>query len=262
MTKWNLDADPKTLLTLHNTKIVKGEKEGYITAIMHLAPHKVSGEMNTCAHASVGCAAACLNMAGHGGMGADENGLNMQQAARIQRTRLFKRDREMFMIQLVCEIGTFLKRAEREKLTPAIRLNGTSDLPWENIRLDGMTIFELFPDVQFYDYTKYPIRLRRRALSIPNYHLTFSLSEDNDEYAKHALSAGINVAVVLDLPRSGQVPTEWKFFGTNYPVVDGDENDLRFLDPVQGGIVALRAKGTLARRARGVEDGFIRRAVG
>lgn len=252
MTEWDLDAFPKTLLTTHNTKTMKGEKEGYLTAIMHLAPQKASGTSNVCAHASAGCIAACLNTSGHGGMGLDENGLNRVQVARIQRTRLLKRNKNLFMSMLVEEIRSFIKKAERKDLIPAIRLNGTSDIPWEKMKHEGQTLMDMFPETQFYDYTKYPIS--ERGPIPPNYHLTFSLAEDNDETAIDALSNDTNVAVVLKLRPSEEIPNELFFHETLYPVVDGDRDDLRFLDNISGGIVALRAKG----RAKKDETGFAR----
>ncbi len=259
MSKWNLDAFPNTLLSVSNPKTMKGEKDGYLTAIMHLAPHKLSGA-NLCAFASAGCAAACLNTAGQGGMALDEDGLNRVQVARIQRSRLFRRDRKVFFNMLITEIEKFIKKAETKGMTPAIRLNGTSDIPWEKIAADekGRNIFQIFPNTQFYDYTKYPIDKRGTLPS--NYHLTFSLSEDNDEIAFHALSNAINVAVVLNVKRSGDIPITWNFLGRDYPVVDGDKTDLRFLDPLYGGIVALRGKGTIKRREEGMKAGFIREA--
>ncbi len=255
MSRWNLDGIAGSLLTVSgNPKVDKGTKYGYHTAIMHLAPHKAAGNINTCAFASAGCAAACLNLAGRGGMALDDAGLNGVQVARIQRTRMFKRDRAAFLLQLHKEITTHVRRATKHDLIPAIRLNGTSDLPWERFE-----IMEAFPDVQFYDYTKYPISKRSRP---DNYHLTFSMSEDNDDNATIALESGVNVAVVLDVARHSPLPADWTFKGEEYPVIDGDVNDLRFLDPIRedgkGLIVGLRAKGFLKTRAEGVRDGFVR----
>ena len=101
----------------------------------------------------------------------------------------------------------------------------------------------MFADVQFYDYTKVP----GRDLGIPNYHLTFSLAESNEEDAAAELQRGMNIAVVFD-----GVPSEY----LGVPVVDGDESDLRFLDP-SGVVVGLKAKG----EARGDTSGFVKRAA-
>lgn len=259
MTTYNLDTAPLSLLTTGNPKTAKGEKHGYLTAILHLAPHKLSGR-NVCSHASVGCAAACLNTAGRGGMALDENGLNLIQVARIRRTRYFTRDRENFMIDLANEIAAHVLRAIRHGLKPCVRLNGTSDIPWENVKVGAhSSIFAMFPDVQFYDYTKMPIRLRKRALKVSNYHLTFSLSESNDLVAISAMLEGVNVAVAMNVKRSGALPPTFSITnghpeGTIHaPVIDGDATDLRFLDK-SGSFVGLRAKG----RGKQDESGFVR----
>lgn len=246
----DLDANPRYLLTRENPKTVKGRKDGIMTAIMHLAPHTLSGA-NVCAHATAGCAAACLNTAGRGGIGLDSDGLNTIQVARIRRTRFFKRDRHAFLTMLRREVDTFLRYARRHGFTPAIRLNGTSDLPWERIRFFGhANIFAAYPDVQFYDYTKYPVRMRNT--SIPNYHLTFSLAESNRANAVAAIRAGVNVAAVLRVPRNAPMPRVLSFGGSFRRVVDGDVTDARFTDTA-GCIVGLRAKG----RARYDTSGFV-----
>lgn len=250
----DLDLDPNLtsgLLTTGNPKTAKGEKHGYLTAILHLAPANLSGR-NVCSHATAGCRAACLNTAGRGGIGLDANGLNGIQVARIRRTRWFTRDRDAFMAQLVRDIERHVRTAERHGLRPAVRLNGTSDLPWENIRCgDHPNVFARFPEVQFYDYTKVPARLRRRALSIQNYRLTFSLAESNDSHARDAMLAGLNLAVVFATRKGQTLPLEF----WDRPVIDGDLTDLRFTDPA-GCIVGLRAKG----KGIGDTSGFVRAA--
>jgi hypothetical protein len=254
---FDLDALPKSLLTVGNPKTAKGEKEGYLTAILHLAPEKVSGR-NVCPHATAGCAAACLNTAGRGGIGLNADGLNVIQVARIQRTRWFHRDRDGFLTSLAHEIAAHVRTAARHGLKPTVRLNGTSDLPWERfpVTRDGQTfphIFAAFPRVTFYDYTKWPVRLRPLVAGIPNYSLTFSLAESNDEKAGDALDAGMNVAAVFAVKRGGDLPPSAMIAGRIAPVIDGDATDLRFTDPT-GVIVGLRAKG----RAIHDRSGFVR----
>ncbi len=247
-----LDRDPLALLTTGNPKTAKGEGQGYLTAIMHLAPHKVAG-FNVCGYASKGCAAACLNTAGRGGIGLDSDGLNAIQIARIRRTRFFKRDIGAFMRQLHAEIADHERRALAHGLKPAVRLNGTSDLPWEKLRAGGFpNMMAAFPGVTFYDYTKWPIG-KRKLSAAPGYSLTFSLCEDNDSRAADALRAGVNVAAVFNVTRSGDLPAEHTINGVTAPVIDGDKTDLRFLDP-SGVIVGLRAKG----RAKKDTSGFVR----
>jgi len=222
------------LLTLGNTKTVKGEAMGYQTYIMHLAPSTLSG-YNTCPMASEGCASACLNTAGRGRFTAT-------QEARIRKTRWFFEDRESFMAQLVKDIQAAIRKSAREGFTPVFRLNGTSDIRWETVRVGQFrNIMEMMPAVQFYDYTKLPNRR-----DIPsNYHLTFSRSESNE----HLIPQGMNVAVVFD-----SLPDVWM----GRKVIDGTETDLRFLDE-QNVVVGLLAKGKAKKDTSGFT--ILRRAA-
>ena len=240
------------LLTVGNPKIAKGEKLGYLTAILHLAPHTMSG-WNVCPMATAGCSAACLNTAGRGGMFAgcktknltgsemvqdilDGKLINHIQNARLNRTQMFFENRVGFFSLLVKEIETVIRLADRNGLTPVFRLNGTSDLRWETypVTVNGIlypNIMSAFRGYQFYDYTKIP---NRRNLP-RNYHLTFSLADGNELNAWVAIENGMNVAVVF---RTKEFPTVFMTLS----VINGDEHDLRFLDP-RGSIVALKAKG-------------------
>ena len=227
------------LLTTGNPKMIKGEKMGYMSFILHLAPANISG-YNTCPMASFGCMAGCLNTSGRGIY-------QRTQDARIRRTQMFFAQRDTFMQWLIDDILAGIRKAERHGLIPVFRLNGTSDIRWENVHIDdyGRTIFDRFACVQFYDYTKLPNRK-----DIPsNYHLTFSLSEDNDLDAVKTVMDGRNVAVVY---RKVPTSTSWWPVG-QLTVIDGDEHDLRFLDP-KGVIVGLKAKG----KARKDMSGFVK----
>jgi hypothetical protein len=231
----------KNLLSIDtNTKTVKGQKLGYVTAILYLAPHKISGK-NLCPFASAGCAKACLYSAGRGKFS------NVQQA-RINKAKLFLDSPREFVFQLANEIEKLYKKYGKQLV---IRLNGTSDIPFENIRVFfnpnkedyGWNIFEQFSYVQFYDYTKNP---KRMGLNYPNYHLTFSRSEDlkNIENARKFLVQGKNVAFVAssEIYKSLLTDKNMYFNGRKINIVDGDKNDLRFLDPKES-LVILKAKG-------------------
>jgi Gene product 88 len=212
------------LLTRNNHKTIKGEKYGYVTYILYMAPHKQNDHgKNLCANASAGCAAACLFKSGFGGM------YTTVQRGRINKANWFIEDRKSFMTQLDKEVSNAIKRHMGNKVV--FRLNGTSDIPYEDIIVrDGKNIFQLYPKVQFYDYTK---NWKRFDKALPkNYHLTFSRSEKNDDKAMELLSRGFNIAVVFN-----EVP---KKFG-GYKVVDGDKSDLRFKDG-KGVIVGLKYK--------------------
>ncbi|MFZ9069632.1 MAG: GP88 family protein, partial [bacterium] len=213
------------LLTVGNPKLMKGEKKGFLSFVLHLAPADLSGK-EVCPKRTAGCTAACLNTAGRGGIFKKGESTNVIQQARIRRTKMFFESRDQFLADLTAEIKAGVKMAEKKGLTAVFRLNGTSDISWEKYG-----IIEQFPDVQFYDYTK----VRGRKVShLPNYHLTFSRADGNEMDARLAASAGMNVAVVFkkELPAT--------YFGKT--VVNGDETDLRFLDP-RGVIVGLKAKG-------------------
>ena len=222
------------LLNAGNNKTIKGEKLGWRTYGLHLAPHTLSGK-NVCAHASAGCAAACLNTAGRGIM-------HSVQEARIRKTKWFYEDRKAFLLQLIKEIKSGEKSARRAQMNPCFRLNLTSDLPWHQLSV----IIE-YPELVFYDYTKDKKRMLRyldRKLP-PNYYLTYSRSEETEDEEIHDLcNKGGNVAVVF----RDYLPATWQ----GIEVIDGDINDLRFLDE-RGKIVGLKAKG-LAKKD---ETGFV-----
>jgi len=190
---------------------------------MHLRP------VNTkiCPYQDIAkCKSACLNTAGLGGV------YPSIQKARQRKTDLFLNDRDEFMKQLVHDIHKFIRACNRKDKLPAIRLNGTSDIQWEKIDIEGQNIFEMFPNVQFYDYTKIPTR---KVDKIPNYHLTWSYSEANDKYAKMFDQVPNNKAVVF---RTKDLPSMFK----GLEVIDGDTHDMRFLDKPNS-VVGLKAKG-------------------
>lgn len=231
------------LLSTQNAKTIKGEYLGYITGILYLAPHVQASKKNICPFASKGCAAACLYTAGRG---IYQN----TKDARIRKTLEFHKSPKDFVEILSGDIFSLINKCQKSGQNPSVRLNGTSDLPWEN--LGGhfqASLMERFPKVQFYDYTKNPNRMKAylRGNFPENYHLTFSRSESNGRVANEILRLGGNVAVVFACKKKENLPENWK----GYEVVDGDEHDLRFLDK-NGCVVGLRAKG----KARQDESGF------
>jgi hypothetical protein len=219
-----------SLLSTANAKTIKGEKIGYITYILYLQPHK-SNDLgkNLCPSASLGCIKACLNTAGRGRFKNVKTG-------RKRKTDLFLADKGLFMSELYFEIGMLVHKHNKKGEKICIRLNGTSDIVFENIIVPetGKNIFDSLPYVQFYDYTKIVSRLRKQIPA--NYDLTFSRSESNDPYLKAVTDLGFNVAVVFS---NKNVPSLYN----GIPVVNGDETDLRFLDKKGGFIVGLYAKG-------------------
>lgn len=226
-----------TLLNAGNAKTIKGEKKGWRTYGMHLSPADIAGH-EVCSWRSKGCTFACLNTAGRGIMA-------LVQEARIKKTRWLFGDPVSFLACLHREIAAAIKSAERAGLQPCIRLNLTSDIPWE-AKLYG-NIPSQYPGVQFYDYTAGASRaiksLKGKAWP-SNYHLTFSRKEDNEAQVAKVMAAGGNVAAVF----RDTLPARWR----NVPVVNGDESDLRFLDRPHS-IVGLKEKGL----AKQDETGFV-----
>ena len=240
-----------TLLTSGNQKILKGEKMGYITKGIHLAPANLAG-YEVCQWRSKGCTASCLNTAGRGQM-------NSVQQSRIAKTKLFFEERKEFMIKLCKEIASTIKSAQKKRMQAVFRLNLTSDIKWEDVFMKDpdYNIFEYFYAIQFYDYTKSFKRMcafldKPFAKDEPkfpsNYHLTFSRSEHNDKKCEMVLAMGGNVAVVF----RNQLPKTWKGF----QVVNGDDTDLRFLDK-RGVVVGLIEKGL----AKNDLTGFVKEGI-
>jgi len=236
----------------YSPKTDKGHARNVATAILYLAPADASGVANTCVDASVGCRSACLYKAGRGGFDP------AVPAARIERTKHLKEDRFGFNQRLIKETVSHRARAGRKAMQCAQRLNGTSDLPWDTFAVDGNgnTMMALFPDVQFYDYTKSLRRALKHARGeMPaNYHVTFSRSETNEAQCREVLAAGGSVAVVFKIcdckrPCKHEIP-EGVYTYMGRPVINGDRDDLRFMDP-QNVVVGLKAKGPAKKDTSG-----------
>jgi hypothetical protein len=253
------DMTYKLLNVNANAKTVKNNGVGYLTGILYLAPADLSG-FNVCAMATLaGCKEPCLNTAGRGKF-------TVVQQARIRKTQQFFNDRQAFMHQLTNDIIKLTQQAKKQGLKPLVRLNGTSDIKWENVRFDygfafgkvrSVSIFDLFNGsgvdagcddgvgsfVQFYDYTK--INNRTTNPDFPaNYDLTFSYSGvvGFGKYVDVAVKAGMRVAVVFD---KKEVVQDYVRSGARFKgmlVVDGDASDVRHEDG-QGVVVGLYAKG-------------------
>lgn len=214
-----------------DAKTKKGQKDNYMTGILYFASSKLAG-VNVCGPtATPGCIASCLKWAGRCAF------YNVTKS-QVIKTLAFFFDSKRYEATIDKSIQALKRKAKREGMTPIVRLNGTSDLPWEKMT----SLMQRNNDVQFYDYTKNDARLYKAMPE--NYDLTFSLAENNHEAARQALTAGHRVAVVFrkDIPKS--------FWG--FKVIDGDSTDLRFLDP-QGVIVGLKAKG----KAKKDTSGFV-----
>jgi hypothetical protein len=231
------------LLSQGSTKINKSNtiQDEYFSRILYLAPDTLAdGKRTVCPYAKIAkCNEACLNSAGMGVFS------NVQQA-RIKKTLMFLNETEKFFDLLIKDIDKFVKECEKLGKKPALRLNGTSDIQWETIYVeDFKTIFEMYPNIQFYDYTKIPTR---KVSHITNYHLTWSYSQANDKYASLFEKVPYNKAVVF----FDALPSMFK----GLRVIDGDKHDMRFLDKTNS-VVGLLAKG----KAKQDDTGFVIKAL-
>lgn len=243
------------LFSTTSAKAIKADAFGYLNAIHYMAPHTSGGKGNLCAGASSECIELCLGKySGQAAMVSDlESGTNSVRESRKRKAELFFADTRAYCVRLADDVGKLQAKAAKLKKLLCIRLNGSQDVPWERIRFDyglrlNVTIFELFPMVQFVDYTKLP----ERIISPPkNLHLTFSFSGQNWTMCQKLLNLGRNVAVIF----GEGLPTAYE----GYEVINGDLHDLRHLDPRTGVIVGLTPKG---RKAKTMKSAFIVRQYG
>jgi len=210
-----------------SAKIEKNGKLGVLTYIIYLAPAFLSGR-NVCPMHTEHCAKSCLAFSGRAKIYKEKI-----TNARIKKTNLFFDQREFFSKWCVAEITRYKKYAEKKGMEFSVRLNGTSDINPETIKVNDKNIFELFPDVQFYDYTKVFNRIRLTE-KYPNYNLTYSYSGENWLNCEIALIQNVNVSAVFE-----KVPKTFRGF----KVINGDISDVRYKDE-KGVIVGLKYKKT------------------
>jgi len=216
-----------------SAKMIKNKKVNHeYTYIIYLAPAEISG-YNVCSHSTPECRMGCLATSGHAGMEL-QAGKKTIHDCRVKKTRLFYEQPEFFMAWVFAEIQMFQRKAKKDGFGFSVRLNGTSDIDWANVLINGKNIFELFPDVAFYDYTKNPNKFDNIA---PNYHLTFSFSGMNWSNAKMLLQRGFNIAVVFNVLKGTTLPATFE----SYKVVNGDLSDFRIAD-AKGIIIGLKFK--------------------
>jgi hypothetical protein len=217
-----------------SAKIKKNQKvHNQMTYIIYLAPANQSG-YNVCPHSTPECRLGCLSTSGRAGMSI-LSGSNIVQNARIKKTKLFFEHTEFFLNWTIKEIQKYYKQAQNKDMGFSVRLNGTSDINFEDYYIDNKNIFEIFPDIQFYDYTKNPGKVLNNKYK--NYHLTFSYSGRNTSICEKLLSKGHNIAVVFNVKKETDLPK--KFMG--YNVVNGDLSDYRVKDD-KGIIIGLKWK--------------------
>lgn len=218
-----------------SAKTIKGEKIGFLTAICYLVP-----DAKLCPFAiQAGCFKPCLKSAGRGAF-------SSVQKARAEKTAFFYENQRAFMLSLCADIWAHIRRAANLNLIPLVRPNGTSDIPFENILIDGKTIFQIFADVQFYDYTKHPAR-NLAGKTAGNYDLTYSFSAITPKpISIKGLSNPANKRAAVVFQRRADIPADFR----GWPVVDGDDTDVRHIEPA-GVVVALYAKGKAKKDTSG-----------
>lgn len=248
------------IFSFDSAKAIKANKYGYLNAIHYMAPYDVAGVGNLCPMSSAGCRALCLGLwSGQAGMVKDSTSTTTQgnnvRKSRIEKAQRFMTDRASYLLDFVRAIDAARIRARRQRRKLCVRPNGATDVAYEGIRFsiirnakgkaisvtlggpDARNIFEHYRTVQFVDYTKIATRFKRALPA--NYSLTLSRSETNETDCLAALRNGHNVAIVF----AGDKPATWH----GITVIDGDQHDLRHLDP-KGVVVGLSPKGMKARR--------------
>jgi len=227
-----------SLITV-NPKVIKGEKYGYRTGIIHFAPSWASG-INTCALASLGCGMGCLNESGHGQRHMMNKGSHFVHIARVIRTLIWFKFRDQFKVKCQREIESLERKADTSNAKAVLRPNGTSDILWEKLFPE---LFFNNPDLIIYDYTK----IHRDVDHIKNYSLVYSVNENTTQKdIDRAFSMNQNVVIVLRLRKGEPKPVTYR----GKPCLDGDVHDLRFIEPA-GHYVALWAKGTAYKDTTG-----------
>ena len=231
------------IFSIDSAKAIKSQAFGWLNAIHYMAPGSLSG-VNLCPHMSVSCFALCLGwQSGYAGMVKHDADMNAVRQSRIDKARRFMETRQAYLADMVKAIHQVCAKAYKLNMKPCFRLNGSTDIAWEGIKYlpHNLSLYDMFPYVQFVEYTKNKHRMLKQAkgLTPANLWLTFSRSETNEADCLEVLAAGGNVAVVFH-----NRPETWN----GYPVIDGDTHDLRHLDPRGGYVIGLSPKGRKAKR--------------
>ena len=224
----------------HSSKLKKNGKVNHqYTYGLYLAPASTSG-YNVCSHSTPECRLGCLATSGRAAMELI-GGISRIENSRITKTKLFYENNKFFMAWLIAEINAAKLKAEKNGYGFSVRLNCTSDIDWSNVMYNGQNIFQIFSDVQFYDYTKNP----NKFFNIPkNYHLTLSYTGRNWNLCELVLKKGFNVAMVFNVKNENDIPAMYK----GYDVINGDITDFRVKDK-SGVIVGLKWKHIANKQA-------------
>jgi hypothetical protein len=206
---------------------------------LYLAPASISG-YNVCSHSTPECRMGCLNTSGRAGI-EEFAGLTKIADARIKKTKLFYEHPEFFMAWLMAEIEAGQRKAKKDGYFFSVRLNCTSDIDWQSVKINGKSIFETYPEISFYDYTKNANKFFDKP---ENYHLTLSYTGRNWGLCEVILKRGHNVAMVFNVKTEAELPA----MHNGYKVINGDLTDYR-IDDAKGIIVGLKWKRIANREA-------------
>ena len=202
------------------------------TYAIYLSPANLSG-YQVCSHSTPECRLGCLNTSGRAGMEVTA-GKSKIADCRKAKTRLFFEEQDFFMAWMIAEIKFYQRKAIKDNFFFSVRLNATSDIDWANVLYNGQTIFEIFPEVSFYDYTK---NVNKFSTMPNNYHLTYSYTGHNWRSCEALLKQGHNIAMVFNVKKEIELPSMYK----GYEVINGDLTDYR-IDDAKGIIVGLKWK--------------------
>ena len=223
-----------------SAKLLKSGKVSHqYTYGLYLAPASVSG-YNVCSHSTPECRMGCLNTSGRAGI-EEFAGTSIIHDARVKKTKMFYEQPQFFIAWLMAEIEAGQRKAKKDGYFFSVRLNCTSDIDWANVLINGKNIFDTYPEISFYDYTKNPNKFIGKP---SNYHLTLSYTGRNWHLCEAVLQRGFNVAMVFDVKTEAELPTEYK----GYQVINGDLTDYR-IDDAKGIIVGLKWKRIANREA-------------
>jgi hypothetical protein len=230
-------------------KVEMGESAGVLSTVLYLSPaDEAFADNRTLCPFATTCADVCL------GHSSGQLAFDHARNARTWKTTLFMGDRDLFARLIMLESISHVRKARRLGMTPAIRVDGSSDTGF-GAKLAHALWESGFKDARVYDYTKVEQRAIKWARGgfTPNYHVTFSRSGDNEQSVQNVLNAGGNVAAVFSAKpgrknrKAEPLPDTYK----GSAIIDGDylHGDARFLDPrsERGTVVGLRFKQNKAR---------------
>lgn len=217
------------IFTIQNTKLQKSEHFGYKSVGLSLLPHRLADEkVDLCGGRSTSlCREFCINTSGHQSM-------SKIQEFRKKKTLEFLKDRKRFLEKCSIELNYLEELANDQGLKLTCRMNMFTDVDYYKYKIDGKSIYEKHPTIQFIEYTKHYNKLSY----LPNLHITYSYDKEYHEEALNVLKRGDNLSVIFpDI-----LPNEWN----GYRVINGDTHDLRFLDP-KNVVVGLKYKNSMKK---------------